>query len=44
MIYTGLPYIVITATRTVLRLLAIGLELPEDTFVEQFGFDAESDT
>ncbi|EPS93318.1 hypothetical protein FOMPIDRAFT_1102120, partial [Fomitopsis schrenkii] len=27
----------------ILRLLAIGLELPEDTFVEQYGFDAEGD-
>jgi len=28
----------------VLRLLAIRLELPEDTFVNQFNFDAEGDT
>ncbi|KAJ3531483.1 hypothetical protein NM688_g7569 [Phlebia brevispora] len=28
----------------VLRLLALGLELPEDTFVKWFGFEAKSDT
>lgn len=26
------------------RLLAVGLELPEDTFVKQHGFDAEGET
>ncbi|KAJ3553237.1 hypothetical protein NM688_g3718 [Phlebia brevispora] len=28
----------------ILRLLALGLELPEDTLVKKFGFEAESDT
>lgn len=34
----------ITTNVSMLRLLAIGLELPEGTFVKQYGFDAESDT